>query len=100
MHQRLCPASACPMRLASASPRGVGRLTTSPAASAIPVLPQSPDLAGMMGIVAPRTKGEAVVGASPTAADGLPEWLGFGQALARVPLGDAAFAVSPTTGRG
>ena len=54
----------------------------------------------MMGIVAPRTKGEAVFGVPSTAADGPPEWLGFGQALARVLLGDAAFAVSLIAGKG
>jgi hypothetical protein len=56
------------MRLASASPRGVGNLTTSPAASAIRVLPRSPDLAGMMGVVAPRMKRDAVFGVPSTTA--------------------------------
>ena len=52
----------------------------------------------MMGIVAPRTKGDAVFGVP--AADGPPEWLGFGQTLARVLLGDAACAVSLIAGNG
>src|SRR3954451_22720326 len=39
MHQRLCPASARPMRVASACPLGVARASTSPAVSPICVLP-------------------------------------------------------------
>src|SRR5215218_2225747 len=87
------------MRLASASPRGVGNLTTSPAASAIRVLPRSPDVTGIMGVVAPRTEKDAVFGLPLIAGDGPPGWLGCGQALARVLLRVTAAGGTAASGR-